>query len=114
MNDAREDEMEENMGQVNTMVDNLRNMAIDMGSELDSQNRHISRIDAKVSLHNRYLICCVLTLSVNLEHINYSDSERLDILFSLLQNSEISRFIVVSKHLYSYLSCTRYVRIVWS
>ena len=30
--DAREDEMEENMGQVNTMIGNLRNMALDMGS----------------------------------------------------------------------------------
>lgn len=46
-NDAREDEMEDNLGQVNNMIDNLRNMAIDMGSELDSQNRQISRIDAK-------------------------------------------------------------------
>lgn len=30
-NDAREDEMENNMEQVSTMVGNLRNMAIDMG-----------------------------------------------------------------------------------
>ena len=35
-NDAREDEMEENMSQVNTMIGNLRNMAIDMGSELEN------------------------------------------------------------------------------
>ncbi|KAF2360312.1 SNAP-25 [Trinorchestia longiramus] len=48
-NDAREDEMEENLGQVNTMVENLRNMAIDMGSEIDSQNTQISRLDAKAS-----------------------------------------------------------------
>ncbi|KAA0202605.1 hypothetical protein HAZT_HAZT002056 [Hyalella azteca] len=46
-NDAREDEMEENLGQVSSMIDNLRNMAVDMGSELDSQNRQISRLDAK-------------------------------------------------------------------
>ncbi|PSN29170.1 Synaptosomal-associated protein 25 [Blattella germanica] len=50
-NDAREDEMEENMGQVNTMIGNLRNMAIDMGSELENQNRQIDRINRKV--HNR-------------------------------------------------------------
>jgi len=48
-NDAREQEMEENMGQVNTMIGNLRNMAIDMGSELENQNRQIDRINRKVS-----------------------------------------------------------------
>lgn len=41
--------MEENMGQVNTMIGNLRNMAIDMGSEIENQNRQINRINAKVS-----------------------------------------------------------------
>ncbi|KAG0714156.1 Integrin beta-1-B [Chionoecetes opilio] len=46
-NDAREDEMEDNMGQVNTMVGNLRNMAIDMGSEIENQNRQVNRINAK-------------------------------------------------------------------
>ncbi|CAL7951164.1 synaptosomal-associated protein 25kDa isoform X4 [Xylocopa sonorina] len=46
-NDAREGEMEENMGQVNTMIGNLRNMAIDMGSELENQNRQIDRINRK-------------------------------------------------------------------
>uniref|UniRef100_A0A1B6CG89 Synaptosomal-associated protein n=1 Tax=Clastoptera arizonana TaxID=38151 RepID=A0A1B6CG89_9HEMI len=45
--DAREDEMEDNMGQVNTMIGNLRNMAIDMGSELENQNRQIDRINRK-------------------------------------------------------------------
>lgn len=49
-NDARETEMEENMGQVNTMIGNLRNMAIDMGSELENQNRQIDRINRKVSV----------------------------------------------------------------
>ncbi|XP_031619522.1 synaptosomal-associated protein 25-like isoform X1 [Contarinia nasturtii] len=46
-NDARECEMEENMGQVNTMIGNLRNMAIDMGSELENQNNQIDRINRK-------------------------------------------------------------------
>ncbi|XP_066996292.1 synaptosomal-associated protein 25 isoform X1 [Anabrus simplex] len=46
-NDAREDEMENNMGEVNTMIGNLRNMAIDMGSELENQNRQITRISHK-------------------------------------------------------------------
>lgn len=49
-NDAREDEMEENMGQVNTMIGNLRNMALDMGSELENQNRQVDRINRKVRL----------------------------------------------------------------
>lgn len=40
--------MEDNMGQVNTMIGNLRNMALDMGSELENQNRMIERINAKV------------------------------------------------------------------
>ncbi|KAK7586148.1 hypothetical protein V9T40_004024 [Parthenolecanium corni] len=46
-NDAREGEMEDNMSQVNTMVGNLRNMALDMGSELENQNRQIDRINRK-------------------------------------------------------------------
>jgi len=46
-NDDREVEMEENMGQVNTMIGNLRNMAIDMGSELENQNRQLDRINLK-------------------------------------------------------------------
>ena len=49
-NDAREEEMEGNMGQVSTMVGNLRNMAIDMGSEIESQNRQIDRINVKVKV----------------------------------------------------------------
>ncbi|XP_065348008.1 synaptosomal-associated protein 25 isoform X3 [Cloeon dipterum] len=46
-NDAREEEMEDNMGQVNTMIGNLRNMALDMGSELENQNRQVDRINRK-------------------------------------------------------------------
>lgn len=42
--------MEENMSQVNTMIGNLRNMAIDMGSELENQNRQIDRINRKVDI----------------------------------------------------------------
>lgn len=40
--------MEENMTQVSTMIGNLRNMAIDMGSEIENQNRQLDRINAKV------------------------------------------------------------------
>jgi len=37
------------MTQVSTMIGNLRNMAIDMGSEIENQNRQLDRINAKVS-----------------------------------------------------------------
>ena len=47
-NDAREDEMEQNIGEVGGMIGNLRNMAIDMGNEIGSQNRQIDRINQKV------------------------------------------------------------------
>lgn len=47
-NDARETEMDENLGQVNTMIGNLRNMALDMGSELENQNQQIETISTKV------------------------------------------------------------------
>lgn len=45
--DAREDEMEDNMGQVSNMVTNLRNMAIDMGSEVTNQTSQLDRINQK-------------------------------------------------------------------
>ncbi|CAF0897206.1 unnamed protein product [Brachionus calyciflorus] len=47
-NDAREDEMDENLVQVSSMIGNLRNMAIDMGNEIEQQNQLISRVDLKV------------------------------------------------------------------
>ncbi|XP_050404589.1 synaptosomal-associated protein 25 isoform X1 [Patella vulgata] len=46
-NDARETEMEDNLTEVSGMIGNLRNMAIDMGSEIGSQNRQIDRINQK-------------------------------------------------------------------
>lgn len=56
-NDARETEMDENLGQVNTMIGNLRNMALDMGSELENQNHQIEKISTKVRIHcNRVTI----------------------------------------------------------
>lgn len=47
--------MENNMGEVNTMIGNLRNMALDMGSELENQNRQIDRINCKVC----YILCSI-------------------------------------------------------
>jgi synaptosomal-associated protein 25 len=46
--DAREEEMEDNMGQVSSMLGNLRNMAIDMGTEIEGQNQQVDRINMKV------------------------------------------------------------------
>ncbi|XP_042629585.1 synaptosomal-associated protein 25-B isoform X1 [Cyprinus carpio] len=43
-NDARENEMDENLEQVGSIVGNLRHMALDMGNEIDTQNRQIDRI----------------------------------------------------------------------
>jgi len=60
-NDAREDEMEDNMGQVNTMIGNLRNMALDMGSELENQNRQVDRINRKVSVGCMIVMVVMIT-----------------------------------------------------
>lgn len=49
-NDAREDEMEENLQQVSTMIGNLRNMACDMGNEVSNQNNQIERIKGKTDI----------------------------------------------------------------
>ncbi|XP_034850753.1 synaptosomal-associated protein 23 isoform X1 [Mirounga angustirostris] len=46
-NDAREDEMEENLTQVGSILGNLKNMALDMGNEIEAQNRRIDRITEK-------------------------------------------------------------------
>ncbi|XP_054470521.1 synaptosomal-associated protein 25-B-like [Anoplopoma fimbria] len=42
--DARENEMDENLEQVGGIIGNLRHMALDMGQEIDTQNRQIDRI----------------------------------------------------------------------
>ncbi|KAM9645815.1 synaptosomal-associated protein 23 isoform 1-T1 [Trichechus inunguis] len=46
-NDAREDEMEENLTQVGSILGNLKNLALDMGNEIDAQNQQIPRIIEK-------------------------------------------------------------------
>jgi hypothetical protein len=35
---GQKDEMDENLVQVSSMIGNLRNMAIDMGNEIENQN----------------------------------------------------------------------------
>jgi hypothetical protein len=49
-NDAREDEMEENLVAVGGMLGNLRNMAIDMNNEISAQNRQLDRISTQVKI----------------------------------------------------------------
>ncbi|PAA49761.1 hypothetical protein BOX15_Mlig011835g1, partial [Macrostomum lignano] len=51
--DAREDEMDNNIQEVGNMVGNLRNMAVDMGSEIDSQNRQLDRIKVKAESNDK-------------------------------------------------------------
>ncbi|KAM7403417.1 hypothetical protein PAMA_004055 [Pampus argenteus] len=50
-NDAREDEMEENLEVVGSIIGNLKNMAVDMGSEIDKQNKQIDRITDKAEMN---------------------------------------------------------------
>ena len=47
-NDAREDEMEDNMQAVGGILGNLKNMASDMGEEIEKQNKQLDRINEKV------------------------------------------------------------------
>lgn len=49
-NDAREDEMEENLDAVGSIIGNLKTMAMDMGTEIDKQNKQIGGIIDKASL----------------------------------------------------------------
>ena len=60
-NDAREDEMDTNVGQVGEMVGNLRNMAIDMGNEITSQNQKLDSINQKVRLRALWLLHTLLS-----------------------------------------------------
>ncbi|XP_062523872.1 synaptosomal-associated protein 23-like [Corticium candelabrum] len=49
-NDAREDEMDENIGQVVRIVEDLKGIAIDMGTEVDKQNSQLEIINKKADL----------------------------------------------------------------
>ncbi|XP_057715807.1 synaptosomal-associated protein 23-like isoform X2 [Corythoichthys intestinalis] len=50
-NDAREDEMEENLNAVGGIIGNLKSMAMDMGNEIDKQNKQIDRITDKADMN---------------------------------------------------------------
>lgn len=43
--------MEENLDAVGSIIGNLKNMAVDMGNEIDKQNKQIDGIIDKASLH---------------------------------------------------------------
>ena len=47
-NDAREDEMEENMQAVGSVLGNLKSMARDMGGEIERQNKQLDKVNDKV------------------------------------------------------------------
>lgn len=59
--DARENEMDENLEQVGGIIGNLRHMALDMGNEIDTQNRQIDRIMEKVGRRPAPTIHCGLS-----------------------------------------------------
>lgn len=44
--------MDENLAQVGNILGNLKTMALDMGNEIDAQNKQIDRINVKVSVHS--------------------------------------------------------------
>lgn len=47
--------MDENLEQVGGIIGNLRHMALDMGQEIDTQNRQIDRIMDKVVYSQGFL-----------------------------------------------------------
>lgn len=49
--DAREDEMEDNLQAVGGIIGNLKDMALNMGTEIDKQNTHIDRINEKADMN---------------------------------------------------------------
>jgi len=63
-NDAREDEMEDNMVAVSGMVSNLRNMAIDMNSEITAQNKQLDKVNIQVSGTMSCSLVCDLLKSI--------------------------------------------------
>ncbi|KAM3595002.1 uncharacterized protein V6R79_016931 [Siganus canaliculatus] len=50
-NDAREDEMEDNLQAVGSIIGNLKTMAVDMGTEIDKQNKQIDNITEKAEMN---------------------------------------------------------------
>ncbi|OQV19820.1 putative Synaptosomal-associated protein 23 [Hypsibius exemplaris] len=55
-NDAREDEMEENLEAVGGMLGGLKSMATDMGREINNQNKALDRMNGKAEITNDRVI----------------------------------------------------------
>lgn len=55
-NDDREDMMDDNLQQVSGLVSNLKNMALDMGTELEKQSAQITRISDKAEMNQGRII----------------------------------------------------------
>ncbi|XP_065177803.1 synaptosomal-associated protein 25-like [Sycon ciliatum] len=53
--DAREDEMDENLGQVSNMLDGLKGMALDIGDTLEQQNATLDRVNRKADQNDLHL-----------------------------------------------------------
>lgn len=65
--------MENNMEEVSIMVGNLRNMAIDMGSEIGQQNNQIDRINLMVSRRNKLILIIIsFPCKIQLRNFPYS------------------------------------------
>lgn len=70
------------MGQVNTMIGNLRNMALDMGSELENQNRQVDRINRKVSHKISLVFYSYCLIGHQASSLNYQECRRLVVVCS--------------------------------
>lgn len=72
--------MDENLEQVGGIIGNLRHMALDMGNEIDTQNRQIDRIMEKVGRQRPFTprpdLLGVLTLSFLLSGRFQQDQDR--------------------------------------
>jgi hypothetical protein len=90
--------MEENMGQVNTMIGNLRNMALDMGSELENQNRQIDRINRKVIITFSTVLFYFIFLCLYQIFIDH---------FTLLNHGNYWYLIFIKKKLNSFHASTK-------
>ena len=60
--------MEQNLVEVSGMIGNLRNMAVDMGNEIGSQNRTVDRINQKVGFGSSLVeaLCHITHLSCHI------------------------------------------------
>ena len=79
--DAREDEMEENLQAVGGILSNLKAMSQDMNAELDKQNKGLDRMNLKVRK-----ISPVLTLLCSLKWFSSASDNPL----KMCQNSKAS------------------------